>query len=152
MTGRPTVLFVCPDNAGVSLLAEALALHAYKDLRPFSGAAGAPGVVDAALIACLDAARIPADGLSAKPAGVFGLSGAPRLDLVVALGADAGRALRRQPWTGFLRLETWLLPELPRSTDPQTRRAGYRTLLPQLAAAIGRLEERFILRDAGAAA
>lgn len=152
MTGRPTVLFVCPDNAGVSLMAEALALHAYTDLRPFSAAAAAPGIVDPALIACLEAARIPADGLSAKPAGVFGLSGAPRLDLVVALGGEARRVLRRQPWIGILRIEAWLLPEVPRGDTQHERRAGYRRLLPQLASAIGYLEERFSLRDAGAAA
>lgn len=152
MTRRPTVLFVCPDNAGLSLMAEALVLHAYKDLRPFSAATAAPGAIDPALVECLEAARIPADGLSPKPAGVFSLSGAPRLDLVVALGDEAGRALRRQAWVGVLRLETWLLPEVPRGDDHPQRRASFRRILPQLASAIGHLEERFTLRGAGAAA
>lgn len=155
ITGRPTVLFVCPDNGGVSLLAEALTLHAYTDLRPFSAAAGVPGPVDPAVLECLAAARIPADGLSAKPAGMFGLAGAPRLDLVVALGAGAGRAVRRQPWVGGPRMEarhveTWALPEAPPAADQPGRRGFYRTLLPQLAAAIGGLEERFTLSGAAA--
>ncbi|MFG1373120.1 hypothetical protein V5F32_13170 [Xanthobacter oligotrophicus] len=152
MTGRPTVLFVCPDNAGTSLMAEAIALHGHRGLRPFSAAALVPGAVDPALIDCLEAARVPADGLSAKPAGVFSLSGAPRLDVVVALGAQAWRALRRQTFIGLLRFEFWQLPEVAPGEGLAARRTAYRTLMPDLDGAIGRLEERIALRMARAAA
>lgn len=152
MTGRLTVLFVCADNGGVSLAAEAVALHFHPRLRPFSAAALAPGRVDPALLASLTAAHIPADGLSAKPVGVFSLSGAPRLDAVVALGADAGRALRRQAFIGLLRFETWQLPDVPWGTEEKVRRAAYGRLLPDIGAAIARLEERITGRLSGAAA
>lgn len=152
MTGRPTVLFVCADNGGVSLLAEAVALHFHPQLRPFSAAALTPGAVDPALLSSLEAAAIPADGLSAKPAGVFSLSGAPRLDAVVALGQEAGRALRRQPFIGLLRFETWQLPGVPRHMEAQARRAAYGRLVPEIGGAIARLEERIAIRLSGAAA
>lgn len=152
MTGRPTVLFVCPDNGSLSLLAEAVALDAHPGLRAFSAAALAPGAVDPALVSCLEAARIPADGLSAKPAGLFALSGAPRLDVLVAFGDEARRALRRLPLMGLLRLETWHLPAIGQGGAAAMRCAAYHRLLPEIGAAIAALEGRIALRLSGAAA
>ncbi|QRG07672.1 hypothetical protein EZH22_04570 [Xanthobacter dioxanivorans] len=152
MTGRPTVLFVCPDNGGLSLLAEAVALKEHPELRVFSAAALTPGAVDPALVACLDAAGIPADGLSAKPAGVFALSGAPRLDVLVTFGDEARRALRRLPLLGLLHLETWHPVAVRHDGAAGWRRAAYRRLLPEIGAAIANLEARIALRLSGAAA
>ncbi|MEP9354302.1 hypothetical protein ABLE93_11965 [Xanthobacter sp. KR7-65] len=150
MPGRPTVLFLCPDNGALSLLAEAVALHRHPGLRPFSAAASAPGAVDPALIESLGEAGIPADGLSAKPAGVFVLSGAPRLDVVVALGEATRKALRHQPFLGLLRFETWRLAEVVRSLPAPARRSVYARLLPEIGAAIRRLEDRIAMRRAAA--
>lgn len=152
MPGRPTVLFLCPDNGALSLLAEAVALHRHPGIRPFSAAAATPGAVDPALLESLVCEDIPADGLSTKPAGVFVLSGAPRLDVVVAFGETARRALKTQPFLGLLRLETWRLAEVTRSLPVPARRAAYRRLVPDIGAAIHHLEERIAMRLSGAAA
>lgn len=152
LTGRPTVLFLCPDNGGLSLLAEAAALRNHPLLRPFSAAAAAPGEVDPALVACLTAEGLSAEGLSAKPATLFALSGAPRLDVVVTLGEEARRAARRLPLFGLLRLEAWRLAEIPPAASKTFRQACYRRLLPEIGAAIARLEERIALSFPGAAA
>ena len=158
MTGRPTILFVCADNGGLSLLAEAVAFGAHPGVRAFSAAAGAPGDVDPALLSCLDAAGIPSDGLSAKPAGVFALSGAPRLDAVVVFGDEARRALRHLPFVGLLRVEAWRFSapgrpgDLSREPDERVRAAAYQRLLPEIGAAIADLEARIAFRLSGAAA
>jgi len=152
MNGRPTVLFLCPDNGGPSLLAEALAFEGHPDLRAFSAAALAPGAVDPALLACLGGAGLRTDGLSPKPAQLFALSGAPRLDAVVALGEDARRALRRLAFIGPVRSETWQIPEVPRTAPPAQRRAAYDQLLTDLGAALASLERRIAFRLSGVAA
>lgn len=136
MIARPSILFVCRDNAGLSLMAEAVAMHVSARVRAFSAAAGAPAPVDGAALEALHHAHIPADGLSSKPVELFALSGAPRVDLVVTLVDEAHRAARRLPWMHLMRLRTWHFEDVARQADPQARRVGYRRLLPDLRAAV----------------
>ena len=145
LSGHASILFVCRDNSGLSLLAEAVAMNAQIGspgrLRAFSAAASGTAPVDIAALECLHAARIPADGLSSKPVELFGFSGAPRIDLVVSMVEEAHHALQRLPWHGLVRLKSWALDDVSRLTDTHQRRLAYRTLLPRLKAAIRALAD-----------
>lgn len=136
---KAAVLFACHDNGGLSQLAEALAHGRAPHLRAFS-AGVRPGMVDLAAVECLHAARIPADGLSAKPLEVFSQAGAPRIDVVVSLveGIEAeieGFARRAR----CLVHQRWRLDDAAALADPHERRLAYRRLLPALLSAIGTL-------------
>ncbi|MFH3481123.1 arsenate-mycothiol transferase ArsC [Xanthobacter variabilis] len=142
MITRPSILFVCRDNAGLSLMAEALTMHLYARVRAFSAATAMAGPVDPVALECLEREGIATDGLSAKPAELFALSGAPRVDLAVALVEDAHRAARRLPWMHLLRLRGWGFEDITRVPDLKERARGYRRLLPELRAAITALVEQ----------
>ncbi|MFG1479861.1 hypothetical protein V5F53_14565 [Xanthobacter sp. V4C-4] len=142
MIARASILFVCRDNAGLSLMAEALTTHLHAGVRAFSAAMSAPAPVDAAALDCLERCGIAVDGLSAKPVEVFGLSGAPRVDMVVALVDEAHRAARRLPWMHPLRLRGWGFEDVSRVSDAQQRRRAYRCLLPLLREAVATLVEQ----------
>ncbi|WP_234051370.1 MULTISPECIES: low molecular weight phosphatase family protein [unclassified Xanthobacter] len=142
MITRPSILFVCRDNAGLSLMAEALTMHLYARVRAFSAATAMTGPVDPVALECLEREGIATDGLSAKPAELFALSGAPRVDLAVALVEDAHRAARRLPWMHLLRLRGWGFEDITRVPDLKERARGYRRLLPELRAAITALVEQ----------
>lgn len=141
LNGRPSILFVCRDNAGLSLLAEAVSINTHGHVRAFSAAADTTAPVDIAVLECLHAARVPADGLSSKPVELFGFSGAPRIDLVVAMVEEAHHTVQRLPWQGLVRLKSWALEDISRLMDVHQRRLAYRRLLPRLRAAIGALVE-----------
>lgn len=136
--GRPSILFVCRNNAGLSLMAEAIAISAAGTARAraFSAAAAATAPVDMVALECLAEARLPADGLSSKPMELFGFSGAPRIDLVVAMVEDAHHALQRLRWQGLVRLKAWAFDDVSRLGDARQRRDAYRRLLPRLRAAV----------------
>jgi len=142
MISRPSVLFVCRDNAGLSLMAEALTMHLYARVRAFSAATTVAGPVDPAALDCLEREGVAIDGLSSKPVEVFALSGAPRVDAVVALVDEAHRAARRLPWMHLLRLRGWSFEDISRLPEPQERRRAYRRILPELRAAITALVEQ----------
>lgn len=148
MITRPSILFVCRDNGGLSLMAEALTMHLYARVRAFSAATAIAGPVDPAALDCLIRDGVATDGLSAKPAELFALSGAPRVDAVVALVEDAHRAARRLPWMHLLRLRGWGFEDVTRLPDPRARAQSYRRLLPELRAAITALVERDFARAA----
>ena len=134
--GAISVLFACRDNAGLSLLAEALAHRRAPRLRAFS-AGIAPGPVDLTAVECLHAARIPADGLSSKPLEVFALPGAPRIDLLVSLVEDVEGEVERLARRIRCGHRRWRLTDTAAEPDPHARRLAYRRLLPDLAPAIG---------------
>lgn len=136
MIAKPSILFVCRDNSGLSLIAEAVTISADNRVRAFSAAAQGTAPVDIAALECLHAAGIAADGLSSKPVELFSLSGAPRVDLVVAMVDEAHKALRRLPWTHLLRLQGWGMEDVSRLNDPHQRRLAYRRVLPRVQHAV----------------
>lgn len=135
-----SVLFTCRDNGGLSLMAEAIANHLQRDVRAFSASADCcSGPVDPAAVECLHSARIPADGLSAKPLEVFALPGAPRIDAIVAMvDATHGQANRFASRCGA-QLHLWRFEDVRDLEDVHSRRLIYRRLLPELKAAIAGL-------------
>ncbi len=139
MIARPSILFVCPDNAGLSLMAEAIAIHAHPGVRAFSAGVRSVGQVDIAAMECLHLEQIPADGLSSKPLELFGLTGAPRVDVAVALVDGAHLALRHLMVGRLVRLERWGLDDVSRHRDMHSRRIAYREVLPSLKAAVAAL-------------
>lgn len=145
LTGRPSILFVCRDNSGLSLLAEAIAIAAEAPVRAFSAAGAETAPVDIAAVECLHHARIPADGLSSKPVELFGLSGAPRIDFVVAMVDEAHHALARLAWHQVARIERWTFDDISRLADVNQRRLAYRRLLPRLKAAVRAVVDRAAL-------
>ncbi|WP_454917901.1 arsenate-mycothiol transferase ArsC [Xanthobacter sediminis] len=122
-------------------MAEALTMHLYVRVRAFSAAMATVRPVDPAMLECLEREGVAIDGLSAKPVEVFALSGAPRVDTVVALVDEAHRAARRLPWMHLLRLRGWGFEDISRLPEAQERRRAYRRLLPELRAAITALVE-----------
>lgn len=139
LPGRLSIVFTCRDNGGLSLLAEALANHGQPHLRAFSGSAERAGPLDIAAVECLHGARVPADGLSAKPLELFALAGAPRIHAVVAMVETVhGEASRFAARCGA-RLHLWRFEEVAHLADTHARRLAYRRLLPALRAAIGEL-------------
>lgn len=136
---RPSILFACRDNSGVSLLAEAIAHQTHHQLRAFSAGIHGSGAVDDALVECLESEGIPADGLSSKPMEVFGFSGAPRIDLVVALVAVARERIERLSGVARIPVETWSFADPTAVADPRRRRHLYRMMMPRLRAAISGL-------------
>ncbi|MEP9349576.1 hypothetical protein [Xanthobacter sp. KR7-225] len=142
LTGRPSILFVCRDNSGLSLMAEAIAIAAHSHVRAFSAAVAETAPVDIAAVECLHYARIPADGLSSKPVELFGFSGAPRVDVVVAMVDEAHQALGRLAWHQIARMERWTFDDVSCLRDVNQRRISYRRLLPRLKAAVRAVVDR----------
>ncbi|MGQ3673337.1 arsenate-mycothiol transferase ArsC [Xanthobacter sp. TB0136] len=136
MIRKTSILFLCRDNAGISLMAEALAIHLHnrlhKHVRAFSAAVGPTAPVDEAALACLQEAGVPTDGLSSKPVELFALSGAPRVDVVVPLQADVHHAVGALPWLHLLPLRARIFEDIGRRGDAHARRVAYRDLLPAL--------------------
>ncbi|MGE4373323.1 MAG: hypothetical protein AB7E29_10585 [Xanthobacter sp.] len=136
MIGRHSILFLCRDNAGVSLMAEAITMHVSArlnlNLRAFSAAAGPTAPVDVVALECLHEAGVPADGLSSKPLELFALSGAPRVDVVVPLVDGARHVTHAHPWLHRLRLRAMRFEDAALMVDAHARRLAYRTLLPVL--------------------
>ncbi|MGU3495358.1 low molecular weight phosphatase family protein [Xanthobacteraceae bacterium A53D] len=134
---RPSILFACRDNSGLSLLAEAIVNQTHSQIRAFSAGIQGSGDVDSALVDCLELEGIPADGLSSKPMELFGFTGAPRIDLVISLVADAREKIDRLAGVARLPLETWTLgsgalQDPSDVADPRLRRHLYRLLVPRL--------------------
>jgi arsenate reductase len=101
------VLFLGAGNAGPTLLAEAL-LRALGGARCEVFSAGlnpAPGAEGAAL-AALRARGIEAEDLWPKPVSLWQGEGAPRMDVVIALGRRAAGV----PWPGLSHRALWALP------------------------------------------
>lgn len=142
MISRPSILFLCRDNAGLSLMAEALTMHLYARVRAFSAATGFVAPADLAALETLEREGVATNGLLSKPVELFALDGAPRVDAVVALVDDAHRAARRLPWLHILRLRGWSFEDVSRLPDLQARRRAYRSLMPELRGAIHALVER----------
>lgn len=135
-----SVLFACRDNAGLSLLAEAIAHGHAPGLRAFSAGNSPAGTVDLAAVECLHAARVPADGLSSKPMELFALSGAPRIDVVVSLVEGVERdAQRLAERTRCAAHHRWRFEDVAAIAETHARRLAYRRLLPELSAAISAL-------------
>ncbi len=135
-----SILFSCRDNGGLSLLAEAIANGPGHRLRAFSAGVSTTGAVDLAAMECLHAARVPADGLSAKPLEMFALSGAPRIDVVVSLVADAAAETERfAADAGCTAHHHWNFEDVGTIIDAHARRLAYRRLLPELRSAIAML-------------
>lgn len=145
MIARPSILFVCPDNAGLSLMAEAIAIHCHPGVRAFSAGMRASGQVDIAAMECLHLERIPADGLSSKPLELFGLTGAPRIDVAVALVEGVHQAVRHLLVGRLVRLVRWGMEDVSRHGDVHHRRRAYRDILPALKVAI----EALVAEEAG---
>ncbi len=140
MIGKPSILFLCRDNSGISLMAEAIAMHfqnrLHKHVRAFSAAVGPTAPVDMVALECLHEAGLPADGLSSKPIELFALSGAPRVDVVVPLQADVHHAVAAMPWLHVLPVRVRVFEDIARMADSHERRQAYRRLLPALRQAV----------------
>ncbi len=136
MIRKPSILFLCRDNSGISLMAEALSIHLHnrlhKHVRAFSAAVGPTAPVDVAALDCLQEAGVPADGLSSKPLELFALSGAPRVDVVVPLQADVHHAVAALPWLHLMPMRVRVFEDIAQLKDMQARRTAYRSLLPAL--------------------
>ena len=156
MIAKPSILFLCRDNSGISLIAEAIAMHLQNRLhthvRAFSAAVGPTAPVDAVALECLHEAGLPADGLSSKPIELFALSGAPRVDVVVPLQADVHHAVAAMPWLHLLPRRVRVFDDIARMTDAHQRRQAYRRLLPVLREVVLDIMERESPRAARAAA
>jgi arsenate reductase (thioredoxin) len=130
----PTVLFVCPDNAGSSPMAEAyLNAVAGERVRAFSAGVEPGDRVHPRAIRALAAAGLPTDGLAPKSLELFALPQAPAPDFVVVLAPAV--LVRPEPrWLRPPRRLAWLLPE----PDVARGQAAFGRLLAALSRHIDR--------------
>lgn len=81
------ILFLCPDNAIRSIMAEAyLSIAGRSVARPFSAGPRPAAEVHPLTLETLKSAGIRCGGLGPKSWQAFTLAGSPRMDLIVALG------------------------------------------------------------------
>jgi protein-tyrosine-phosphatase len=87
---RPfNVLFVCPDNAARSIMAESIMNGMYGNrFKAFSAGSSPNGYVDPYAAAALYKAGFSLDGLRSKSWNEFAQEGAPELDFVFFLSND----------------------------------------------------------------
>ena len=105
-----TVLFVCPDNAFLSPLAEAYLNSKGKGLVRAFSAGLVPGhqlhpEVDSLLRTC----DLSAEGLVPKSLDIFLMPHAPVPDRVISL-MPVPRQLFHEPWRGIVPIDVWDVP------------------------------------------
>ena len=78
------ILFLCQDNAVYSIMAEAYVAHAGRGIaRGYSAGVRPEGPVHPMTLRTLQAVGLRPSGLHAKSASIFGIAGAPAIDMVV---------------------------------------------------------------------
>ncbi|MXN66774.1 low molecular weight phosphatase family protein [Stappia sp. GBMRC 2046] len=106
-----TVLFVCEDNAGLSLMAEAcLNATAPEGMRAFSAGPKPQREMRRGLKAVLCEAGLEASGLEPKSWDFFALPHAPVPDVLVFM-TQAARRFRPPQWPSAPRELRWSLEE-----------------------------------------
>ena len=81
------ILFLCPDNAVRSIMAEAYLATAGRSItRAFSAGPRPAEEINPLTVETLKSAGIRCGGLAPKSWQSFALAGSPRMDLIVALG------------------------------------------------------------------
>jgi arsenate reductase len=134
----PTLMAVCPGNAGRSILAEAiLRARGAGRIRALSAGTNPVGAVHPAAREALEAAGISAAGLRSTGIAEIAAPAAPPLDLVIALCPQAMAELpARLP--GRPARVLWALPD-PLSAPPGQVALACRTCRDRLAVRIERL-------------
>lgn len=135
-----TVLFLCPDNAARSLMAEAYTNHAGRGLYEAYSAGHTPArEFDPVAIEVLREAGLRIGAPAPKSVELFAAAGAPRFDLVVSLGDEAAPVPPRL--AGAPRMLTWLFAAQPLMGTVQQRKAA----LIELFAEIRRQIDAFLI-------
>lgn len=116
-----TVLFVCEDNAGLSLMAEAcLNATAPESLRAFSAGPNPAGEIHRGLKAVLCEAGFETAGLEPKSWDFFALPHAPAPDVIVYM-TDAARKFTPPRWQTEPCQLNWALEEPDLGSHAQFR-------------------------------
>jgi len=80
------ILFLCPDNAARSIMAEAYLRQAGRPLaRAYSAGAAPADAIDHRTLALLESVGLRTGGLTPKSIETFAVAGSPRMSLVTAL-------------------------------------------------------------------
>lgn len=117
------ILFLCPDNAVRSIMAEAYLATAGRSVaRAFSAGPRPAAAVHPLTVDTLKSAGIRCGGMVPKSWQCFALAGSPRMDLIVALGDldDHGPA---PVWPGAPDVVEWNLG-IPDATGLLSQRRG----------------------------
>jgi arsenate reductase (thioredoxin) len=105
------VLFLCPDNSAVSIIAEAiLGRWEGRGFRAFSAGTRRALEVHPLAVDLLKANRIWGQGFRPKDCGEFLGQDAPRMDFVISLGSEAPDGLPSS-WPGNPRVIHWHINE-----------------------------------------
>ena len=114
------VLFVCAKHSSAGILAKSLLNQlGLGRFRAFSAGVGPEGRLNPKVLGFLERQRLPIDGMRWKSYEVFGLAGAPDLDVVVLLDGAAKRC-EGFTWPGQPLTTTWYLEEDALTEDEES--------------------------------
>lgn len=128
---RKHVLFLCNDNAILSLMAEAYLDHAGRShYRAWSAGLVPAQEIDSLVLDVLAQCGVRARGLESKSWQVFADASAPSLDIIVNMAGESGRTL---PLDSEAKRHEWLPPALfPAGTFAGNRRSDIIALFAEI--------------------
>ena len=152
------VLFVCEDNATLSIMAEAILRAVAPDrFSAYSAGCFPNGVINPQAIDFLSSHHIPVEGLRAKSLHAFRISSETKIDFVITLSdAAAGEDFSRWPGNPFV--AHWNVDDASATEADEALRNNFWTLmrrikiftsLPQGRLSRRRLEQRAVRLEPG---
>src|SRR5262245_58719546 len=119
-----SVLFVCDDDAVVSVMAESILRSMGHRFLSYSAGIRPAAVVAPAVVEFLRERRMPTSGLRAKGVHEFLLDSAPRLDFIITLSDLADEAAPER-WGGDPVLAHWNVAESGEPLNSDTIRDAF---------------------------
>jgi arsenate reductase (thioredoxin) len=126
------ILFLCPDNSALSIIAQAL-LNRLEErgFRAFSAGSRPAADIHPLAVDLLRANRIWSQALRPKDWGEFQGQGAPPMDFVISLGSHAPTGLPSN-WPGNPRIIHWRISEPRVDGKPTENVSAFRKIFTEL--------------------
>ena len=122
---RYSVLFLCPDNAASSTMAEAILRRwGAHEFRAFSGGVKPAPAIDPQAMAILQLQRVWQSDFVTKSCTQFLAADAPRMDFVISLGERPPAGLPTD-WPGGANLIHWHITDPLTEPNPEHRELAF---------------------------
>jgi len=129
---RYNVLFLCPDNATCSIMAEALLRRwGGEEFAAFSGGVKPSLAVHPQAVAVLESQRVWQPDLAAKDCARFLAPDAPRMDFVISLGEKPPAGMPGS-WPGGVKPIHWRITEPLAGSRPNHLEQAFRRAFLEL--------------------